>query len=96
MVTEATEQLSAVVGVPNATPVAVQPVLVVVDTAAGAVIVGFELSVTVTVAVQVEVLPSKSVTVNVTTLVPVLAQVKELGDIVMLAIPQLSEEPLSI
>ena len=48
LVTDATEQLSAVVGVPSATPVAVQPVLVVVDRAEGAVMVGFTLSVTVT------------------------------------------------
>ena len=48
-VTEATEQLSAVTGVPRATPVAVQAELVVVFTVAGAVIVGLMLSVTVTV-----------------------------------------------
>ena len=49
LVTLATEQLSAVVGVPRVTPVAVQAVLVVVFTVAGAVIVGFTLSVTVTI-----------------------------------------------
>ena len=48
-VTLATEQLSAVVGVPKATPVAVHAVLVVVATFEGAVIVGNTLSVTVTV-----------------------------------------------
>jgi hypothetical protein len=48
LVTEATEQLSAVVGVPKETPVAVHPVLVVADRAEGAVMVGFTLSVTVT------------------------------------------------
>jgi hypothetical protein len=48
-VTEATPQLSAVVGVPRATPVAVQPVLVVAVTFAGQVMVGFTLSLTVTV-----------------------------------------------
>ena len=42
-VTEATEQLSAVVGVPRATPVAVQREFVVVFTFAGAVIIGFIL-----------------------------------------------------
>jgi len=47
-VTDATEQLSDVEGVPNETPVAVQLVLVVAETAAGAVIVGLTLSVTVT------------------------------------------------
>ena len=49
LVTQATEQLSPVVGVPRAKPVAVQAVLVVVAMLAGAVIVGFMLSVTVTV-----------------------------------------------
>ncbi len=96
LVTEATVQLSPVVGVPNETPVAVHPVLVVAEIAAGAVMVGFELSLTVTVAVHVEVLPSKSVTVSVTVLAPVFAQVNELGETVMLDMPQLSEEPLLI
>ena len=49
LVVEATEQLSVVVGVPNATPVAVQAILVVAVTLAGAVIVGKTLSVIVTV-----------------------------------------------
>ena len=44
LVTEATEQSSAVIGVPNKTPVAVQAVLAVVFIAAGAVIVGKTLS----------------------------------------------------
>jgi len=70
LVTEATEQLSAVVGVPNETLVAVQPVLVVAETAAGAVIVGLTLSVTVTVCVAVAVFPEPSVTVQVTVVVP--------------------------
>jgi hypothetical protein len=48
LVIDATEQLSPVDGEPRVTPVAVQPVLVVAETAAGAVIVGFTLSVTVT------------------------------------------------
>ena len=48
LVTLATEQLSAVVGVPKLTPVAVHAVFVVALTAAGAVIVGLTLSVTVT------------------------------------------------
>ena len=48
LVTDATEQLSAVVGVPRAKPVAVQAVLVVVAMLAGAVIVGTMLSNTVT------------------------------------------------
>ena len=49
LVTDATEQLSDVVGVPNETPEAVQPELVVAETDAGAVMVGLTLSVTVTV-----------------------------------------------
>ena len=48
-VVEATEQLSAVVGVPRTTLVAVQAVLVVAVTLAGTVIVGKILSVIVTV-----------------------------------------------
>ena len=70
MVTDATEQLSAVVGIPNETPVAVQPVLVVAETAAGAVMVGLTLSVTVTTWVAVAVLPVPSVTVHVTVVLP--------------------------
>ena len=49
LLTDATPQLSAVVGVPKVTPVAVQLVLVVAFTFAGQVIVGSTLSVTVTV-----------------------------------------------
>jgi hypothetical protein len=70
LVTEATEQLSAVDGVPKETPVAVHPVLVFADTAAGAVMVGLTLSVTVTTWVAVAVLPLPSVTIQVTVVVP--------------------------
>jgi hypothetical protein len=70
LVTEATPQLSPVTGVPKATPVAVQPLLVVAATAAGQLIVGFTLSVTVTFWVQVAVLPLLSVTVQVTVVTP--------------------------
>ena len=52
------------------TPVAVQPVTVVTSTSAGAVIVGFILSVTVTFWVPVAVLPEPSVTVHVTVVSP--------------------------
>ena len=62
--------MSAVVGVPKITFVAVQPLFVVTFTVAGAVIVGFTLSVTVTVCVAVAVLPLPSVTVHVTVVVP--------------------------
>ena len=68
--TEATEQLSEVVGVPNETPVAVQAVLVLADTAAGAVMEGSTLSITVTTWVAVAVLPDPSVTVQVTVALP--------------------------
>jgi hypothetical protein len=71
LLTEATPQLSAVAGVPRATPVAVHPVLVVVFTFAGHVMVGSTLSVTVTVWLQVAVLPLLSVTVQVTVVVPI-------------------------
>ena len=68
--TLATLQLSDVVGVPNDTPVAVQPLLVVAFTVAGQVIAGLTLSETCTVCVQVAVLPEPSVTVQVTVVFP--------------------------
>ena len=49
LVTDSTEQLSAVIGVPNATFKASQSLFVEAATAEGAVIVGLMLSVTVTV-----------------------------------------------
>ena len=66
----ATLQLSAVVGVPSDTPVAVQPLFVVAFTVEGQVIVGATLSVTDTVCVQVAVLFEPSVTVQVTVVFP--------------------------
>ena len=69
-VTFATEQLSEVIGVPRVTPVAVQAVLVVVFKVAGAAIVGFTLSVTVTVWLAVAVFPAVSVTVQITVVFP--------------------------
>ena len=63
LVTEATEQLSAVIGVPKTTFVEVQVTLVVPVVAEGAVIVGFTLSLTVTIWVAVAVFPEPSVTV---------------------------------
>jgi hypothetical protein len=63
--------LSAVVGAPNTTPVAVHvPASALTVTADGAVIVGFWLSVTVTVCVAVAVFPDPSVTVHVTVVAP--------------------------
>ena len=73
LVTVATPQLSAVVGVPSEAPASDsdterhQPLIVTVD---GAVIVGFCASITVTVCVAVAVLPCTSVTVQVTVVVP--------------------------
>lgn len=55
---------------------------------------GLVASTTVTVAEQVAVQLLLSVTVNVTVLGPTLAQVKEVAESDMLAMPQLSEEPL--
>ena len=69
MVTEATEQLSAVVGTVNTTPVAVHPVLVVAETGT-VLMVGLTVSVTVTTWVAVAVFPLPSVTVQVTVVFP--------------------------
>ena len=70
--TLATEQLSAVVGVPKATPVATHvPAPTFTLTAEGQVIVGLMLSVTVTIWSQVAVLPLPSVTVQVTVVFPI-------------------------
>ena len=63
-------QLSLAVGVPKFTPVAVQPLFIVVCTFAGQVIVGITSSVTVTVWVHVEVFPLASVAVQVTVVLP--------------------------
>ena len=69
-VTEATEQLSAVVGVPKVTEVATQFASAFTVTAAGAVMVGRVVSDTVTVCVAVAVFPEASVTVHVTVVFP--------------------------
>jgi hypothetical protein len=67
----AMEQLSVALGVPSEAIVALQvPVAVLTFIAAGQVIIGFWLSVTVTVCVQVVVLLLASVTVQVTRLEP--------------------------
>jgi hypothetical protein len=70
LLTLATPQLSEVEGVPRLTPVAVQPVFVVAFTVAGQVIVGFILSVTVTVWLHWLILPIPSATVQVTVELP--------------------------
>jgi hypothetical protein len=70
-VTDCTPQLSEVAGVPSETPLAEHfPASAFTVTAAGHVIVGFSLSTTVTLCVQVAVLPRPSVTVHVTLVVP--------------------------
>jgi hypothetical protein len=88
-VTKATPQLSAVTGVPRATPVAVHPVLVVAVTLAGQAIVGRTLSETVTVWLQVALLPLLSVTVQITVVAPIGKAAGAL--LVTKATPQLSE-----
>ena len=70
LVTDATPQLSAVTGVPSTTLVDVHATLVVPEVAAGAVIVGFCVSFTVTVKLDVVVLPAASVALYVTVVVP--------------------------
>jgi hypothetical protein len=80
--------LSPVVGVPRVTPVAVHAVLVVASTCAGAVIVGFTLSVTVKVLEQVAELLFASVTVNVIVVIPVPTSVPAAGLCVTVTVPQ--------
>jgi hypothetical protein len=71
-VTVATEQLSAVVGVPMLAIIALHELAPAFTfTAAGQVIVGFWVSVTVITCVQVAVRPLASVTVHVTVVAPV-------------------------
>ena len=68
--TVATEQLSAVIGVPRFKPVTPQVALALVVISIGAVIVGLILSTTVTVCVEMAVFPLPSVTVQVTVVFP--------------------------
>ena len=73
-ITPATLQLSPVVGAPRTAFVVQFPVAsaeVVVTTLAGQVMVGFSSSVTVTVCVQLPVLPLPSVTIHVTVVTPI-------------------------
>ena len=71
LITEVMLQLSALVGVPRATPDAVHtPASEGTVRAAGAVTVGRCVSVTVTSCVAVAVLPLPSVTVQITVVVP--------------------------
>ena len=71
LTTDATPQLSATTGVPKTTPVAVHPVLVIAFTSGGQVIVGFMLSIIVTVKLQF-VVPQEFVAVIVTFVTPTL------------------------
>ncbi len=66
----ATEQLSAVIGVPSTTLNAAQALLASTSTSIGAVIVGLILSRTVIICVAVFTFPLPSVTVHVTVVVP--------------------------
>ena len=70
-VTEATEQLSFVIGEPSATPLAVQtPRSAGTVKATGQVIVGNCVSITVAVCIQVAEFPDPSTTVQVTIVFP--------------------------
>jgi hypothetical protein len=70
LVTVATPQLSAVVGVPNTTEVATQFASAEATMFAGAAIVGLVLSITVTVCVNEVVFPAASVAVQFTVVIP--------------------------
>src|ERR1043166_3036592 len=71
LVTLATPQLSTVAGVPRATPAALHsPVLAFAVTGPGQVMLGTSVSSTVTDCWQLLVLPLRSVTVQVTSVVP--------------------------
>ena len=58
--------------------------------------VGAVLSITVTIAVPVEIFPLSSLTVKVTILEPILEQSKLVWSSVRVSMPQLSLEPLLI
>src|ERR1043166_4852697 len=90
LVTLATPQLSAVAGVPRVTPAALHsPMLAFAVTVPGQVMLGASVSSTVTDWVQVLLLPLRSVTVQVTSVVPTGKLVGAL--LVTLATAQLSD-----
>ena len=89
-VTEATEQLSPVVGVPRATPVAVQAVLVVVVIFTGAVIVGLVVSIILKVLVSTLVANEVVVISNETKYSPGKLGVNEV-DVVIVLLTKLPE-----
>ena len=97
LTTVATPQLSPTAGLPNATPVALHwPASAFTVTFAGQVIVGSMVSCTVTLAVQVLVLPHTSTNVNVTGFGPMSPQPKIVWLIVRASgPPQLSKLPPS-
>jgi hypothetical protein len=70
LLTEATLQLSEVIGVPNVTLNATQELFALTNKLTGATIVGFCVSITVTVKLAVLVFPAASVAVYVTVVVP--------------------------
>ena len=72
--------------------VAIPPVNVELDGVTDIVQLGWYC--TVTVAVQLEVLPAASVNVKVTVLLPAFEQLNVLGLTLMLDMPQLSQLPL--
>jgi len=89
-VTEATEQLSAVIGVPSEATIATQvPVPTFTVMFKGQVIVGTMLSILFTLNVHVDMFPLESVTVRVTTVVPTPETgVPAAGDCVTVTTPQ--------
>ncbi len=86
LVTEATEQLSPVVGVPRATAVAVQAVLVVVAILAGAVIVGLVVSIMLKVLVSTLVANEVVVISNETRYSPGKSGVNEVDVVIVVSI----------
>jgi hypothetical protein len=85
-----TPQLSPVVGFGVTTEAVQVPALTLAVMFPGHVMVGGVVSVTLTVAVHVAILPLGSVTVTVTVLAPMSEQSKTLGKTLIVATPQLS------
>src|SRR5690606_20021108 len=94
--TVVTPQLSEVIGIGKFTIAEQKPASVFTVISAGQVMAGGMLSSTVTIVVQVETLPFKSVTVRVTVFGPTSLQSKSVISIVVIAIPQASVLPFSI
>ena len=90
LLTEATLQLSEVIGVPNVTLNATQELFALTTKLTGATIVGFCVSITVTVKLAVLVFPAASVAVYVTVVVPSENTSPELCVLVIVTPAQLS------